>query len=174
MFYTLSFFNDTVVLDDCPKIMKLDENNILFSGISSIRAIFIYITAITVLISSLFRLGLEFIQLVSAFHHYISDWINHIEIVLYICSIVFVWIFHSECFCPLKWQWQIGVVAVFLGWIVLVLFASKFPLTGIYVLMFVHVFSTLIKVLLLALLLIMAFGLAFHLTFFEPEISVIK
>ena len=66
------------------------------------------------------------------------------------------------------WQWQIGVIAIFLGWIVLIVFLQKWPLTGVYVLMFIHIIQSSLKVALLALLLITAFGLAFYLQFFEP------
>ena len=91
---------------------------------------------------------------------------------LYVCSIVFVWVFNVECLCPLRWQWQIGVAAVFLGWIDLIVFISKFPLTGIYVLMFVKILQTFLRMLILSILLVVGFGLTFYLAFTEPEILV--
>ena len=94
------------------------------------------------------------------------------EIVLFVCSIIFVWVFHVDCLCPLEWQWQIGVVAVFLGWIDLIVFISKFPLTGIYVLMFVKILYTFLGMLILSILLVLAFGLTFYLAFTKPEIWV--
>lgn len=115
---------------------------------------------------------LEGIQLVTQFPGYIFDWINWMEITLYICAIIFVWVFHVDCLCPLTWQWQIGVVAVFLGWIDLIVFISKFPLTGIYVLMFVKILYTFLKMLILSILLVLAFGLTFYLAFAQPEILV--
>ena len=121
---------------------------------------------------ALVRLAVESIQLILQFPRYFLDGINWIEIVLFLSSIIFVWVFHNDCLCPLQWQWQVGVVAVFLGWIVLIIFISKFPLTGIYVLMFVNVFATFLKVLLLSILLVVAFALAFYLAFAQPEIMV--
>ena len=94
------------------------------------------------------------------------------EITLFICSIIYVWVFHTDCLCPLTWQWQIGVVAVFLSWFDLIVFISKFPLTGIYVLMFVKILYTFLKMLILSVLLVFAFGLTFYLAFTQPEILV--
>ena len=84
------------------------------------------------------------------------------EIGLYVCSIIFTWVFHVDCLCPLTWQWQIGVV--------LIVFISKFPLTGTYVLMFVKILYTFLKILILSFLLVLAFGLTFYLTFTQPEL----
>ena len=142
------------------------------TGIGIVRQSFIYISAIIVLILSLCRLVLEGIQFVTQFPRYIFDWINWMEIVLYVSAIIFVWVFHVGCLCPLTWQWQIGVVAVFLGWIDLIVFISKFPLTGIYVLMFVKILYTFLKMLTLSVLLVLAFGLTFYLAFTQPEILV--
>ena len=142
------------------------------SGISSVRLIFVYICSGIVIFMALIRLILEVIQLILQFPRYFLDWINWVEVVLVITSIIFVWVFHVDCLCPLEWQWQIGVVAVFLGWIVLIAFVSKFPLTGIYVLMFVNVLYTFLKVLLLSILLVVAFGLSFYLAFTQPDIVV--
>ena len=124
------------------------------------------------ILTALIRLILEIIQLILQFPHYFIEWINYNELTLFITSIMFVWVFHDDCLCPSAWQWQIGVVAVFLGWIVLIFFISKFPHIGIYVLMFANVFYTFLKVLLLSVLLVLAFGLAFYLAFTQPEILV--
>ena len=94
------------------------------------------------------------------------------EVALFACSFIFVWVFHFDCLCPRNWQWQIGVVAVFLGWIDLIVFISKFPLTGIYVLMFVKILYTFLRMLTLSILLVVAFGLTFYLAFTEPTITV--
>ena len=133
---------------------------------------FIYISATVVLILSLCRLLLEGVQFISQFPHYFKDWVNWMEIVLYLSSIIFVCVFGSDCLCPLTWQWQIGVVAVFLGWIDLIVFISKFPLTGIFVLMFIKISQTFLKTLILSALLVCSFGLTFYLTFTQPEILV--
>ena len=144
----------------------------LHAGISTVRLVVTYILAIVVVFLSLFRLFLEGIQFITQRSRYILDWVNWMEIILFISSIIYVWVFHTDCLCPLTWQWQIGVVAVFLGWIDLIVFISKFPLTGIYVLMFVKILYTFLKMLIFSVLLVLAFGLTFYLTFTQPEIIV--
>ena len=141
-------------------------------GISTSRISFIYISALLVIILSLCRLVLEVLQFKIQLLRYLYDWNNWMETALYIFSIIFVFVFRNDCLCPLTWQWQIGVVAVFLGWMNLVVFISKFPVLGIYVLMFINIFKTFIKTLLLSILLIVSFGLTFYLTFTQPEILV--
>ena len=143
------------------------------TGLSRVRLVFVYISAIVVVILSLFRLViLEGLQFITQRTRYVLDWVNWIEIVLFISSIIYVWVFHADCLCPLTWQWQVGVVAVFLSWIDLIVFISKFPLTGIYVLMFVKILYTFLKMLILSVLLVLAFGLTFYLAFTQPEILV--
>ena len=104
--------------------------------------------------------------------NYFISLVNWMELTLYISSIIFVSVFHDECLCPLQWQWQIGIVAVFLAWINLMIFVSKFPLTGIYVLMFTTICYTFLKILVLSLLLVIGFALTFFLVFHEPSVMV--
>ena len=95
------------------------------------------------------------------------------ELCLYVFSIIFVWVFHDRCLCPFLWQWQLGIVAVFLAWINLMIFFSKFPLTGVYVLMFTTICRTFLKILVLSLLLVIAFALTFFLIFHEPSVIMV-
>ena len=103
---------------------------------------------------------------------YFLSWVNWIEFFLFIFSIIFVITFATDCFCPYKWQWQIGAVAIFLGWIDLIIFIRKLPLTGIYVVMFVDIFYTFCRLFFLSTLLVIAFSLAFYMAFYEPALEV--
>ena len=134
----------------------------------------IYVCAGIVIFFALCRLLLEFSQLVVHRLSYITDWVNWMEIALFLCSIIFVWIFNTQCQCPYNWQWQIGAVAIFLAWLSLIIFFAKFPLTGIYVLMFVKIFYTFLKMVTLSVLLVIAFALTFYMAFHEPSITVSK
>ena len=67
------------------------------------------------------------------------------------------------------WQWQLGAIAVFLGWVDLIIFFSKLPLTGIYVVMFIDILYTFCRLFILSTLLVVAFGLAFFMAFNEPD-----
>ena len=75
--------------------------------------------------------------------------------------------------CPHVWQWEIGVVVIFLAWINLIIVCAKFPNIGIYVIMFGKIWGTFLKVLLLSKLLVATFGLTFYMTFSEPQFQVI-
>ena len=118
------------------------------------------------------RLVLEGFQIVRVKLNYFISLINWMELTLYILSFIFVLVFHDKCLCPFRWQWQIGIVAVFLAWINLMIFFSKFPLTGVYVLMFTTICYTFLKILVLSLLLVIAFALTFFLIFHEPSVMV--
>ena len=133
---------------------------------------FLYTAAVIIIIFGIVRLGMEFFQLLQIRLYYILDWVNWIEVTLFVCAIIFGWIFHTDCLCPQEWQWQIGTIAVFLAWIDLIIFIRKLPLTGIYVVMFVDIFYTFCKMIILSLLLVIAFGIAFYMAFFEPSIGV--
>ena len=76
------------------------------------------------------RLLFEMFQAISLKIYYIFDWVNWLELTLFICSIIFVSVYRTDCLCPTDWQWQIGSVAVFLTWIDLIIFIRKLPLTG--------------------------------------------
>ena len=81
----------------------------------------------------------------------------------------------TECYCERNWQWQVGVVAVFLAWINLVIFAEKIPLTGLYVVMFLNIFYTFMRMVILAFLLVISFALAFYMLFYDPDdVSYLK
>ena len=74
-----------------------------------------------------------------------------------------------SCPCVTNGQWQVGVVAVFLGWINMIKFIKLVPRLGVYVLMFQNVIYSFLKMLLLAIFLIIAFGLAFYMLFVTPS-----
>ena len=100
---------------------------------------------------------------------YLLDWVNWWRILVYPLSIVFTIVFATPCLCVPSWQWQVGVVAVFLGWSELIVFLQKWPLTGVYVLMFVNIVESFLKIACLALLLVIAFALPFYMLLFEPD-----
>ena len=137
---------------------------------------FIFVSAIIIIFFSLIRLMMEVLQLIQLRLRYLLDWVNWIECTLFVCAIIFAWIFHTDCYCPFEWQWQIGAGAVFLGWMDLIIFLRKLPLTGIFVVMFVDIFYTFLKMIVLSFLLVIAFSLAFYMAFFEPgeqfEVSI--
>ena len=131
-----------------------------------------FAAAVIIIVLAALRLLLEASQFWYQLISYISDWVNWIEISLYILSIIFVSVFRTPCLCPEGWQWQIGVMAVLLAWIDLIVICSKFPSIGIYVIMFVRIVRTFLKVSILSVLLVVTFGLTFYMTFSEPQFQV--
>ena len=103
---------------------------------------------------------------------YFKDIQNYNELVLYSMSMVFVFIFWNGCGCPTDWQWQIGIFVVFLGWINMIFFASNFPGTAIYVIMFKEIFLTFFRLILFAILLVAAFSLILFMMFYSPDAKV--
>lgn len=101
-------------------------------GIRGSTAVFINIAAVIIILIAILRLGFEVFQFVQLFStlDYVKDLVNWIEVILYVCAIFFAFVFFTPCNCPLEWQWQVGVVAVFLAWIDLIIFLGKNSLTG--------------------------------------------
>ena len=132
---------------------------------------FLFVAAAIVILINVVRLIIEVIQIIKTGWKYLTEFTNWVEIPAYITSVVFVEIFHnwSTCPCVCDWQWQVGVVAVFLSWIVLILLIQKLPQTGIYVLMFYDIFKTFFRMIILTLLLVTAFALAFYMIFYVPN-----
>ena len=120
----------------------------------------------------LYRLLWEGYQLVTLKKKYFVSLVNWIEITIYVFSLIFVWVFHDKCLCPYRWQWQLGIVAIFFAWINLMILFSDFPLTGVYVLMFTTICRTFLKIVILFLLLNIAFALTFFMIFYEPSVVV--
>ena len=140
--------------------------------LSGARSSFVFTAAVLIIVLAGIRLLLEASQLMYQRISYLLDWVNWIEISLYILSIIFVSVFRTTCLCPQVWQWQIGVMAILLAWIDLIIICAKFPNIGLYVIMFGKIFGTFLKVILLSTLLVATFGLTFYMTFSEPQYQV--
>ena len=90
-----------------------------------------------------------------------------VRLLLFVFAIAFASVFN--CPCSANGQWQVGALAVFLGWINAITFIKLVPRLGIYVLMFLNVIYSFLKMLILGFLLVMAFGLAFYMLFQNPS-----
>lgn len=102
-------------------------------GLNTARRVFLLIAASYVIIVAVIRLLLELFQFINLKFYYFLDWVNWTEVILFLCSIIFVSVYGTKCLCPTRWQWQIGCIAVFLSWISLIIFFRKIPLTGTFV-----------------------------------------
>ena len=71
--------------------------------------------------------ALEILQVYTLGLTYLRDWTNYLEVILYITSILFISSAVHRCMCAAYWQWQVGVVAVFLAWIEFLIFIRILP-----------------------------------------------
>ena len=92
-----------------------------------------------------------------------------VRFLICVFAIAFASVSSFSCPCVTNGQWQVGVLAVFLGWINMIKFIKLVPRLGVYVLMFQSVIYSFLKILLLAIFLIIAFGLAFYMLFVTPS-----
>ena len=98
------------------------------------------------------------------------DWM---DVPSYLLTIVFAMVFAYDCPCPQVWQWQVGIIGLFLAWLTLLKFANKFPVISKYVLMFGRIIETFIKVAFtIGIPLILAFAWPFYMALYDPEQSV--
>lgn len=112
-------------------------------------------------------------EIVQIYHHlgdYFTEYINYLEVFLYIATIIFVSNFQLNCL-P-SWQWQLGAICIFLSWMNFILFLSQQPMVGIYVVMFQHIIKTFLRMFPMAVLLILAFGQPFFMLLSTVEIDV--
>lgn len=99
--------------------------------------------------------------------NYFKNWVNWFECIHFLLSIIF-----ASNHCPRAWQWQIGILSVFLSWISLIILTSHLPRIGIYVLMFMKIFNTFLEVATLSTLLVLTFAFTFYMTFYDIHIQV--
>lgn len=129
--------------------------------------------AIIVIILSIYYISKEFVSLIIYdYKDYITYLKGYDKLLLYLLSIIFVFVFLNDCGCPMKWQWQIGIFTLFLGWINLIFTGSNFPGTGLYVIMFKKLFWTFFSLVLFAFLLVAAFSLILFMMFHNPTAKV--
>lgn len=103
---------------------------LFLEGMTSIKQGFLLFTATVVILIAVIQLMLKIFQLFTLKIHYLLNWMNWLEVGLFSCAIVFVFVYRSDCYCHTRWQWQFGCISVFLAWIALILFIEKLPYAG--------------------------------------------
>ena len=102
---------------------------------------------------------------------YFKDLTTYIEATLSLATIVFITLYFessNNCFCASISTWEAAVVAVFFGWIGLIIHLTKFPLTGIIINMLLSIFYTFLKLVIIAVLLCFAFALPLYMLLTQP------
>ena len=102
---------------------------------------------------------------------YFKDLTTYIEATLSLSAIIFISLYlesSKNCFCASIGTWEAAVVAVFFGWIGLIIHLTKFPLTGIIINMLLSIFYTFLKLVIIAVLLCFTFALPLYMLLTQP------
>ena len=110
--------------------------------------------------------GFQLFSLRGLYFHHLSHWLEPLPA---LGSIVFASISNTPCLCIPSWQWQIGVVTVFVGWMSVLLYFRRLPVIGIYVVTFFDILRNALKVMIILAILLAGFGLALYMLFFDAQ-----
>lgn len=167
--YVLSVASYLLYLALLTALVVVDKER--FAENNSSQSTFAKVGPWFLLLMSLFHVGKEILQIRYLGLHYFKEAVNYLEIVLYASTILFILPFLAELLDdsideqtnPWKdMKWNAGAIAVLLGWSNLLLYLKRFPFFGLYVVMFVEVFKSLISVLPLFSIFIIGFALSFY------------
>ncbi|KAJ8032948.1 Transient receptor potential cation channel subfamily A member 1 [Holothuria leucospilota] len=122
----------------------------------------------------------EIMQIFSQGIKYFFDAVNYSEWLLYVSTMIFGLPF----ILSQSWhiQWSFGALAVFTAWYNLMLYLRRFDSVGIYIVMFIEIFKTLVHVILVFMVVIIAFAMAFFIlmqdeanhAFNTPHMSILR
>ena len=140
-----------------------------FLGIMRSETALLTAADVMIITFSIIQLFLEFSQLWRRRIKYILDPENWLEVLIFVLSIMFV-IFHidSDCSCPDRRTWTVGILAVFLGYMGLIFYLRRVPITGITISIMYNIFTTFLELIFIAALLIFAFAIPFHMLLVMP------
>ena len=110
---------------------------------------------------------IEFAKSVFGLSFLLSIVLRCIFILMFILSIIFVSGFGNECWCTPPWQWQIGALAVFLAYILLVISLKDFEVIwfSTYINLLIKIVIVFVKLAVLPFMLIVSFALPFYMLF---------
>ena len=155
------------------KLKKVSADNDL-DDIFEKKNAFNQLIPLLILIFASFHLIKELYQIVVQRMGYFKQLTNLIEWILYLSTTVFMLPYVFSELTSLRGDsnltWQIGIVAVCLGYFNLILFMQTLDFIGIYVTMFLQVASTVIKASSLFVLFGLAFSVVFYILFKEQVI----
>lgn len=138
----------------------------IVAGISAARTIFLYFSAVILIMFCIYYLLLEIYQLLKrGYRKYFANLQNYFEVATYMCVLVFVFPFLHECWCYPSWKWQSGALAIFLAMINNFVLLQHIPYVGNPITMLFNVYVNFLLLLYLPILLIFTFGLPFYMLF---------
>ena len=108
---------------------------------------------------------------------YLEEFENYIQVLLNVVTFIFVFpIGHDDWLLP-SWRWQIGAIAIFLGWLNCVILLKTMPYFGVNITMLFSVAKNFLSLIYLPVLLILTFGFPFYMlvaydrSFFQVNIK---
>jgi len=147
----------------CPNTTDIkEEPSCTFSDVTTQLLSFI------VLVATVVQMTKHAISLMRKRLAYLRNLLNFGEWICYIAAIIFVL---PPCDCKLGHKLEVGAVALFFGWMNLILYFRRLSSYGQYVIMLTTMFVTLVKVLLLWMLFVMAFATTFYMIMDEEHFS---
>lgn len=137
--------------------------------------VFKHLVEFLILIFASFHLLKELYQIYVQRLEYFKQVTNLMEWVLYLSTIIFILPYIFESLTSLRsypnLTWQLGTLAVFLGYVNLILFVQTLDYVGIYVTMFFQVATTVGKAISLLALFSVAFSVVFFILFREQVMT---
>ena len=130
---------------------------------------FLYFAAVILMLIALIYLTVEVLQMIRRKLQYLTEYDNYIQVALFICSFIFVVPTGHDCWCTPSWKWQIGVFAVFLGWLNCIILLQNWPVWGRPAAMLLNVYLNFAKLVYLPILLILTFGFPFYMMFVQAR-----
>ena len=144
------------------------SNKVLFcisTELSRHDDLFLKTSSSFLILISLVYLVIECTQVIRRKWNYFLSYENYFQISLFVLTIMFVSGFSHDCWCFPGWQWQIGALAVFLGWFNIVILLNEMPWIGIPINMLFNIMFTFLKLIPLPILLTISFAIPFYMLF---------
>ena len=142
-----------------------------FTGIT-VQASQTIAIVVVILILTAIRILIEILQFILNPISYLTSFENYLEVAGHVLIILFMvdplYAFYCQSL-PYDWPWQCGIFAVFLTWINFFVSMKRFPLIGIYILMYVDILFTFLKIVIMALFFLVAFGMAFYMSLLQEN-----
>ena len=159
----------SVTLEDSQNVSKMKK----FEITRPINAVIPYL----ILLFASVHLVKEVYQIFQQRKSYFKQWTNLLEWALYLSTMIFILPYVSKSLSVFgqypNISWQIGTVAIFLGYMDLILFVQTLEHVGIYVTMFLQVTMTILKAFSLFAMFALAFSVVFFILFKEQVIFLI-
>ncbi|XP_078360427.1 transient receptor potential cation channel subfamily A member 1-like isoform X2 [Oculina patagonica] len=147
-------------------VMLTTMTVLLEDGSKEQKNVFLDIPRFTIVVMSLFHLLKEIFQIWDEKFKYLLKIDNWMEWFLYMTSLVYMFQYNAlyrnkdGSAYSLK---AVAATAIFIAWVIFVLYLRRFSTFGIYIIMMTNIIKTLVKIIILFIPFVIAFGIPFFL-----------